>query len=215
MKALPKACPHGRRVRGVSLIFALIALAALSLSALALIRSVDTGTLMLGNLGFKQDATASADRATQMAIDYLNGFQTGAGSYNNKEGYYAAYVDHLDATGGQMGGDTRKLIDWDGDNCASAGAGDCTLVPKEVEDKNMTEYKASYIILRLCVAEGDPNKTTCIKPLNDNLGGGSAGVIDRGRNQSSVVPTMPYYRIITRVVGARDTTSYTETIVRF
>jgi len=52
---------------GLSLIFALLALVALSLGAVALIRSVDGGTLVLGNLGFKQDATVSTEKATESA----------------------------------------------------------------------------------------------------------------------------------------------------
>ena len=43
-----------RRQRGVSLIFALMALAVISLAAVALVRSVDTTSLVIGNLGFKQ-----------------------------------------------------------------------------------------------------------------------------------------------------------------
>ena len=44
---------------------------ALSVASVALIRSVDTGTLVLGNLGFKQETTAQADQGTQAAIAWL------------------------------------------------------------------------------------------------------------------------------------------------
>ena len=40
--------------RGLVLFFALIALVAMSLAALALVRSVDTSTLISGNLAFRQ-----------------------------------------------------------------------------------------------------------------------------------------------------------------
>ena len=59
---LLNACPcrpaRRRAQRGVSLLFALMALAAMLLAAVALVRSVDSGALVLGNLGFKQEATA-------------------------------------------------------------------------------------------------------------------------------------------------------------
>ena len=61
-----------RRSQGVALIFALITLVALMLGALALVRNTDTAALVLGNLGFKQDATQSADQATREAINWLN-----------------------------------------------------------------------------------------------------------------------------------------------
>ena len=59
--------------RGVSLIFALLALGAMLLAAVALVRAVDSGALVLGNLGFKQDATSAADRAAEYARTCLNG----------------------------------------------------------------------------------------------------------------------------------------------
>ena len=57
--------------RGVSLLFALMALAAMLLAAVALVRSVDSGALVLGNLGFKQEATQAADRAAEVARAWL------------------------------------------------------------------------------------------------------------------------------------------------
>ena len=56
------------RQRGVVLFFALVALVALSLSAVALIRSVDTSTLIAGNLAFKQSATRTSDQVVDSAI---------------------------------------------------------------------------------------------------------------------------------------------------
>ena len=51
----------------MSLLFALLALAAMLLAAVALVRSVDSGALVLGNLGFKQDATSAGDSAAELA----------------------------------------------------------------------------------------------------------------------------------------------------
>lgn len=57
--------------RGVALFFALIALLVLSLAAVALIRSVDTSTMIAGNLAFKQAATTSSDAGVEAAITWL------------------------------------------------------------------------------------------------------------------------------------------------
>lgn len=59
------------RQRGVVLFFTLIALLAMSLAAVALIRSVDTGTLIAGNMAFKQSATSSSDAGIEAAITWL------------------------------------------------------------------------------------------------------------------------------------------------
>ena len=51
--------PARSRQRGVSLFFALVCLVAIMLAAVALVRSVDTSTLISGNLAFQQSATSS------------------------------------------------------------------------------------------------------------------------------------------------------------
>ena len=68
--------------RGVVLFLALIALVALSLAAVALIRSVDTSTLIAGNIAFKQSATTSADAGVESAIAWLTGVQSANSSIN-------------------------------------------------------------------------------------------------------------------------------------
>lgn len=79
MKFLPK--PHlseGTFVKqcGVVLFFALISLLAIMLAAVALIRSVDTSTMIAGNLAFKQAATTSGDAGTEAAVAWLAGMET-------------------------------------------------------------------------------------------------------------------------------------------
>jgi hypothetical protein len=64
-----------KRQSGVVLFITLIALLAMSLAAVALIRSVDTGTLIAGNLAFKQSATSSADAGIERALDWLAGVE--------------------------------------------------------------------------------------------------------------------------------------------
>lgn len=61
--------------RGVVLFLTLIALLAMSLAAVALIRSVDTSAMILGNLAFKASAKTSADAGFQAAINEVRAFQ--------------------------------------------------------------------------------------------------------------------------------------------
>lgn len=63
------------RQRGIVLFFALIALVAMSLAAVALIRSVDTATLVAGNLAFKQSTINSADIGIEAAASLLEARQ--------------------------------------------------------------------------------------------------------------------------------------------
>jgi Tfp pilus assembly protein PilX len=78
MKSLSKSRfdrVHMVKQRGVVLFFALISLLAIMLAAVALIRSVDTSTMIAGNLAFKQAATTSGDAGTEAAINWLTTMQ--------------------------------------------------------------------------------------------------------------------------------------------
>jgi Tfp pilus assembly protein PilX len=63
--------PRVTKQRGVVLFFALVALVAMSLAAVALIRSVDTSTIIAGNLAFKQSATSAGDGGIDAAMAWL------------------------------------------------------------------------------------------------------------------------------------------------
>lgn len=85
MKPLPnlragelRAC----RQRGATLFFTLVALLAMSLAAVALIRSVDTSTMIAGNLAFKQSATSSGDSGIEAAITWLTTVQAANSGLN-------------------------------------------------------------------------------------------------------------------------------------
>jgi type IV pilus assembly protein PilX len=61
--------------RGVVLFLTLIALLAMSLAAVALIRSVDTSSMILGNLAFKASVKTSADAGFQGMTNQLTALQ--------------------------------------------------------------------------------------------------------------------------------------------
>ena len=85
MKLLPKPRVEQVRIikqRGVVLFFTLIALLAMSLAAVALIRSVDTSTMIAGNLAFKQSATSSGDAGIEAAITWLAGVEAANSGVN-------------------------------------------------------------------------------------------------------------------------------------
>lgn len=207
--------------RGMSLIFALLALVALSMGAVALIRSVDTSGMVLGNLGFKQDATASAERATEAAIVFLQGVPDRTKNSSNDNGggsgYYASSTDTLDPTG-QSGEGTRLLVDWEADGCkyaTEATSDQCTLGARSLAVDG--DQRSDYVIFRLCqqagaIADGNP----CITPADASSGSSTKrGKLDYGDYARFVGSPDAYYRIIVRSVGARNTVSYTETIIHF
>lgn len=213
----------------MSLIFALVALVVLMFGALALVRNVDTATQLLGNLGFKQDATASSEQASRQAVTWLN---TNALALNvdvNAEGYYASNQEYqadgttardpIDVTGNQLAGHTnRQLIDWDNNNCASAAAGSysaCTIRPKTANSVNSNS--ASYVILRLCNKSGDRGASgvNCSVPMDTAATtSNDRGEINYAQQTVGTTTARTYFRVLVRIKGARNNTfSFTETIV--
>jgi type IV pilus assembly protein PilX len=212
--------PASRFQQGVSLIFALLALAAISLAAVALVRSVDGGSLVIGNLGFKQETTRAADRAAEEARVWiaantanLNGDVAGAG-------YYAAAPADLDPTG-KLTSSARMMnvINWgDPDSCACTATSTCAtcdIAPRSITLPNST-VTASYVITRLCPTTGAPSTANaCSQPASNTTsatkdqGNGSYG----GQVVELDSTVTPYYRIIVRTSGGRNTVSFTETMV--
>lgn len=211
---------------GLSLIFALLALAALTLGAVALVRSVDSGVLVLGNLSWKQAAVTAAGRGTEDAIQWLEAANAAnsLGANDIAKGYYASAMPALDATGrGAKSAQAENLIriDWEGDGkCAVDGVeyelANC--IPASPE-KEYGGVKVRYVIHRLCESIGIPSeKNTCAKPVIQ----GEAAVKNTSNNtglaQGEINPPIdpgPYYRITVRAESARRTVAFTETLVNF
>jgi type IV pilus assembly protein PilX len=207
--------------RGMSLLFSLLALAALSLAGVALVRSVNTSAQVIGNLGFKQDATSAGGRATETAITLLRAPTTLASASldadSPADGYYATSLELLDPTGRRSTSTTPLAgVDWDDDNCANViSASSCLQAsPSVTANGNSTRF----VISRLCQGTGPLSGTNiCAKPAAASL----SDAVQRGEVRvgtelrPSKLVTSPYYRIIVRTRGTRNTVSFTETIVHF
>lgn len=217
----PLSLLRRRAQRGLSMLFALLTLAVLSLAAVALVRSVDSGALVIGNLGFKQDTTAAASVATERALDWLRANAGGATLNTNGaagSGYYATALDGLDVTG-RLTSTTNKMavIDWLADgNCSyiDADARSACLAPRsEVLPDGST---ARWLITRMCSTQGAVAAgNTCTRPRNTSVSAATErGELRPGGRITAPVQS-PYFRVVVRTQGPRNTVSFTETIVHF
>ena len=213
---------HRNRQRGVSLLFAMITVVALSLAAVAMIRSVDTGTTILGNLSFKQDTLLAADEATRLAIQWLETQHKNAPESLNvtqrDQGYWAQLVPGLDPTSTSTSS-SRVAIDWNNDSCRSQ-RGPTPAACLQTQAKSLAnQITARFLIVRLCSEAGSSTVGTnqCPHPLNAS----SQVTSERGeinsQNPERIGSTTmaEYYRIVVRAQGARNTVSTTETLVHF
>ncbi|MDP4300095.1 pilus assembly PilX family protein [Leptothrix discophora] len=206
--------------RGVSLVFSLITLVALSLAAVALIRSVDTGATILGNLSFKQDTLLAADEATRQAIAWLDNNKTGTVLHASiqAQGYSAQSVARLDATGTRTSDNTRALIDWDMNNCAGQTAASCVKPLATALSVGNGAVQARWFIMRVCSAAGDPtlNTVACSRPITATTAPtAEKGEMNYTDPKLQQIVLSQYFRVIVRARGGRNTTSVTETLVHF
>ena len=208
--------------RGVSLLFALIALVAMMLAAVALVRSVDSGAMVLGNLGFKQDTTSAGDSGAELArAALMSGLDLNVDQPTI--GYYATSQDNLDPTGRVTSTATPlAVINWgDSDSCACLSASpatcsSCSRLPSAAQSLNGGKVTARWLITRLCPSTGAVSAANaCAKPASALISQASArGEIRIGAEaRPTQTATTPYYRIIVRTVGGRGTVSFTETIL--
>jgi type IV pilus assembly protein PilX len=209
--------------RGVVLFFTLIALVVMSLAAVALIRSVDTSTMIAGNLSFKQAATNSGDHGVEAAIAWLSSTEKAmenAGlnvykdtahlfnSTNAATGYYSNLDPSLSLTDGTG-------IQWNNNDSVL------------VTSSDVTGNQIRYVIQRMCRTANElpatieqpllsPPKTGCMfssAALNNS--GQSipyASDVCRGAGCPTAGQTA-LIRITAQVIGPRNTVSYIQTVV--
>jgi Tfp pilus assembly protein PilX len=210
---------HAMKQRGVVLFFTLIALLAMSLAAVALIRSVDTSTMIAGNLAFKQSATSSGDAgveaamtwlaATQLANSTINVLTDPTHPFNNDNlpaGYYSSLNPALSLTDGTG-------VQWDNTDSVLVGT-------------DGSGNTIRYIIQRVCLTANTlpgtqaqplavPPKTACL----------FSKAIDDPNPQHLLLPQevckgacpqagqTPQIRITARATGPKNTVSYVQSFV--
>jgi type IV pilus assembly protein PilX len=187
---------------GVVLIISLIVLVAMTLAALALIRSADTGNLIAGNMAFQQAATHSAELGVESAVTWLDAATDATlEADDTTAGYVANGSNSAFAPG------AADNYSWDqywADSVKDSGR---VVTATEADQAGNT---VSYIIDRLCSAAGAKSKTNCVLSPTSRVGvGNSSGV---GSSQFNA-PMSVYYRITVRVEGPRNTVSYVQSVV--
>ena len=192
-----------RAQHGVVLFISLIVLVAMSLAGIALMRSVDSGVMIAGNLAFKQGTTLAADSGVEAARTALGTIAAGTGSPLWTSIPASAYYASLPAGDPDYTGtDANKTAyNWTATNNSVSVAGIA----------GVTETR--YVIHRMCAAEGDPAGTTCARGTASSTSTASQTVRDAAGAANFTVSSAQYYRVTTRVTGPRNTKSFVEVIV--
>lgn len=204
--SLRRPAVRGRsRQEGVVLMIALIVLVAMTLAGLGIIRSIDSGSLVAGNIGFRNAALTSTDGGAEQAIAWLIANRSNLNADIPVSGYYSTRQDNLDITGNKTAGGTDG-VDWGGSDPSQP-------VKAFHVGVDTTGNDVFYIIHRLCAAAGDLNDPgqSCTVTSGTGLGSGQGSPT----YDWSGLPTalQVYYRITIRATGPKNTVSYAQAFV--
>ncbi len=187
------------RVRGAVLFIALIVLVAMSLAGIAIMRSVDTATLIAGNIAFKQGTMQSSDNGIEQAYQWLLANRPTLWSNNLAQGYNSGYATPV----------WTSPATWT--NSVNLGA-------------DLAGNTISYQIHRMCNCQdtlyngvcGSGQSNQCA--LDNPTGTGAPPPPSAGESFTVGAPGFLqdprlYYRITVRTQGPRNTVSYVQSMV--
>jgi type IV pilus assembly protein PilX len=195
-----------RRQRGVVLLIALIVLVAMTLAGIGMMRSIDAGTLVAGNIGFREAAVATADTGVESARAWLIANMNSLSADNPGMGYYSTRQDTLDMTGNRTEGGTDG-VNWGGSDPTQSTA---AYSLGTVDTSGNTVF---YLIHRLCSIPGNINAPlqTCAFSVQNQVG--STQSAPDYSSYGLTTALSPYYRVTVRVNGPKNTVSYVQALI--
>ena len=204
---MQRRSPGSQRQEGVVLMIALIVLVAMTLAGLGMIRALDTGTMVAGNIGFREAAVASGDSGVEAARTWLIANRNSLDSDQVGNGYYSTRQDNLDITGNLTSGGTDG-VDW--------GGSDPSQPVKAFDAGTTLDSSAShvfYLIQRMCSIPGSINAPaqSCMTASISGLG--SSQNAPEYSSYGLAVKNEVYYRVTSRVDGPKNTVSYVQAVI--
>jgi Tfp pilus assembly protein PilX len=188
----------GRLQRGAVLFIALIVLVAMTLAGIAIMRSVDTTTLIAGNLAFKQGTIQSSDNGIEFGFQWLIANRATLADTNLASGYYSARP--------------AGSLNW------SEPATWASAVTLGTDAAGNT---ISYMIHRMCTCPNSPYNVNCGATVQQCALDAQAGTPPPPAAGDSFAVGAPgflqdprvYYRITVRAQGPRNTVSFVQSMV--
>jgi type IV pilus assembly protein PilX len=197
MKRYDLKATSGRLIsqRGVVLFMTLIALVAMTLAAIALVRSVDTGNLVAGNVALKQGASQESEKGMNLAYTCLDNGGTLFNVSKDANRPICNYYSTLQT-------DTVKPY-------GIPDILDSPSLPVMQDNTATTGNKITFVIERLCAAGtvAWDDKTCITSPFGRTPPKGDQ------RLPPPVRPPQALYRISVKVYGPRSVASYTQMVM--
>ena len=204
------------------LFVALLVLVVTVLAAVALVRTVDIGTLVAGNLAFRQAGMQATDRGIETARNWLLD-QDDAVLRTRVQATAPFYFPTRN--GGMTGNAVFDPTDpnWK----AFWAASNVNITYKELTPADAAGNRVFYTIHRMCeippddANQGDPAKSNCFTAGGIATGGTSQRIKEPGdlpcfnpnTGENLCKPTNPYYRITVMVAGPRGTAAFGQAVI--
>ncbi|PPC87612.1 MAG: hypothetical protein CTY37_03215 [Methylotenera sp.] len=195
---------------GVVLFLAMIALVVMSLAAVALIRSVDTNSMITGNLAYKQTATVSSSYGIESMVDTLGPQALTYGDANDEPNGYYALCSRFDgaSTDRCSGGNLTLDASWDPGTTSRLATGTGINAGRDAYGNTI-----QYIVERMCHQVGTPTKLACLQAGSD-LDNGSKNVLNEPTaGAPTTAADLPLYRVTVRITGPKNTISYVQAFI--
>ena len=199
-----------KRQRGASLFIALVALALMTIAGFSLMRSVNTGNIIAGNMAFKEVTVHAADLGIEAAAEYVNTLVQAASAGPDSDSPGGCAVASKSVLG-SCRYSARTLIDDE----FGVPRVDWSSIPE-----NTTEgVTYQYVIDRQCnpdpkvvvntgkLAKYESVKNICVSGVDTHKG-------SQGTDPSDASLTLPiYYRVTVRASGPRNTVSFVQALL--
>jgi Tfp pilus assembly protein PilX len=212
IRRTPPRLPTPHNQRGTMLIIALIVLVAMTLAGIATMRSVDTATVMAGNIAFRQSALNAADQGIQAGFALVSTPLTNPLADLTQDGLKLS-------SGGYYSSASTTEPDWSN--------------PAVWTDPNRPAVKLNggtpdaagnvvwFIVERLCQVPNCKAGAVCAGKPSNLCGStpGSGTLSQEGEDNFRVTQALnpipqPHYRITARAVGPRNSVAIVQTLVR-
>lgn len=199
-----KSVPNINRQQGVVVFIALIVLVVMTLASLGLIRSIDTATVVAGNLSSKQVSLHVADIGTEAAVNELTTFATTSadayypsGCQSNGSCRYYPVMQTLNTQG------APNSINWANVAAVTNTFSGHAAIP--------AGYSVRYVVERLC------SGTLPITNLASNCYALAPDDDEGSKKAGAPVFTSPsnlYYRATIRVSDPKGAETLTQVVLR-
>lgn len=194
---------------GVVLFIALVAMAVMSLAAVALIRSVDTNNMIAGNLSYKQTAVVSSSFGLENVADTIGIKSTAYGNSNDAANGYYATCKTFDTSSTCDGKNLTADASWVPGTKSRLADGIATGITGGIDAYGNT---IQYIVERMCNEAVSPQSTKCLLALSNNDTSGK-GVLNEPVTPPEVPTEIPLYRVTVRIAGPKNTVSYIQAFI--